>query len=187
MLIPAGSSTGTITITPIADSLAQGDRTVTLLVSNDYSLSAGTPAHADITIQDKPYDHWRFSRFSTEELTNDAISGPAADPDSDGQPNLLEYALNAEPKSADAVQHTPVVTLADNHLTLTYQRPTAIPDVTYIVEWSGDLQTWSSGPTVTATYTTSENGDGTTTVTERSLNPQSSMPRQFLRLRVTRL
>ncbi len=187
VLIPAGASTATVQITPISDSLAQGARTVVLTVATDYSLSAGSTANATVTIQDKPYDSWRFSHFTSDELADTAISGDSADPDNDGMSNLLEYALGADPKTSDSITHTPIVTVSTGLLVLTYTRPTSTTDITYVIEWSGDLQTWSSGATVTETMSTTDNGDGTTTVVTRALTSLDTTPRQFLRLRATRL
>lgn len=186
VLIPAGAPSATVSITPVSDNLAQGDRTVSLFVATDYSLSAGATPSAAITIQDKPYDSWRFSHFTPGELDDSNISGPSADPDTDGQSNLMEYALSAEPKIADSLNHAPVASITDDHITLTYTRPTLVADVTYSTEWSVDLQTWQTGAAVIETLSTTDNGDGTTTVTDRALAALTSAPRQFLRLRVTR-
>lgn len=186
VLIPAGSTTTTVTITSIADSTAQGDRTVILTVVTDYSLSAGATPSATATLQDKPYDAWRFSNFTADELADTAVSGDSADPETDGLSNLLEYALGAEPKTSDGIAHTPSVGIDAGLLTLTYTRTTAITDATYAVEWSSDLQSWSTGSSVTETLSSTDNGNGTTTVVARALAPLSTTPRQFLRLRVTR-
>jgi hypothetical protein len=177
-----------VQITPIADSLAQGDRSITLTVVTDYSLSAGPPANATVTLQDKPYDSWRFARFTTTELADDTLCAENADPDADGLPNLMEYALNAEPKTTDNTTHSPTVAIAGDRLTITYTSPTSsATDLTYTVEWSGDLQTWSTGATATETVSTTDNGNGTTTVVVRSVATLADTPRQFLRLRATRL
>ena len=186
VLIPAGSNSATVTITPAADSLAQGDRTITLGVASDYSLTAGTASSATITLQDKPYDAWRFEHFTTEELADVTVSGLSADPDADGQPNLLEYALGADPRSPDASEHLPAVSIASDHLNLTYTRPTTLADITYTVEWSADLASWSTGNSVTETLGSTDNGDGTTTVIVRAVSTLADTPRQFLRLRATR-
>ncbi len=186
VLIPAGASAAAVTITPIADDLAQGDRTVTLTLATDYSLAAGTNASATVTIQDKPYEAWRFARFTAGERVDPAISGEAADPDADSLPNLLEYALGAEPKTTDTPAHTPLVGVADGRLTLTYTRPTTLPDATYAVEWSSDLQAWSTGGSTVETVSTTDNGNGTTTIVTRSVASLDTTPRQFFRLRVTR-
>lgn len=186
VLIPAGSASATVQITPAPDNLAQGDRTVTLSVATDFSLSAGSSASATATIQDKPFDAWRFTRFTTEELTDTAVSGDSGDPDADGLPNLLEYALGADPKSSDAVVHTPAAGIDDGHLTLSYTHSATATDITYSVEWSPDLATWSTGPGVVETSGSTDNGDGTATVIVRSIAALADTPRQFLRLRVTR-
>ncbi len=186
LLIPAGSSTATVTVTPIADELAQGDRTITLSVATDFSLSAGSPSTATVTLEDKPYDSWRFAHFTSAELADTALSGPSGDPDGDGLPNLMEYALGGAPNTADATSHQPSVRLIADHLTLDYTRPNSIADVSYTVEWSNDLQTWSTGNTIIEQVSTTTNSDATITVSSRAVTLLSASPRQFLRLRITR-
>jgi hypothetical protein len=48
------------------------------------------------------YDTWKAANFTAAEQADASISGPHADPDLDGMDNLLEYALGALPKTADA-------------------------------------------------------------------------------------
>src|SRR5205807_428621 len=48
------------------------------------------------------YESWRSYWFTPSEAADPNISGPAVDIDGDGRPNLLEYALNVNPKKADA-------------------------------------------------------------------------------------
>ena len=70
-----------------------------------------------------------------------------ADPDGDGIPNLMEFALRGnpqQPRSAtlpvtDHVNHSGNV-----YLRLTVEKNPEATDIRYIVEVSGDLQTWSS-------------------------------------------
>ena len=78
MAIPAGAASAIVTIAPIPDNLAQGDRTVTLALK---AIPAGAPAFnfgantsATVTIHDKPADQWRFQEFGA--AANDP---PAAD------------------------------------------------------------------------------------------------------------
>ena len=104
---------------------------------------------------------------------------PHADPDGDGVPNLLEYALNGDPALAD--HPSPAITLAPAapaRLQITFFRSRG--DLDYFVEGSSDLQTW----TVLATNP-GEFGPlwPETTV----LDPVSlaESPRRFLRLRVS--
>jgi hypothetical protein len=186
LLFPAGSSTATVTVNPIADELAQGNRTLTLSVATDFSLSSGTPSTATVTLEDKSYDAWRFSHFTQAEWAAPALSGPGEDPDGDGLPNLMEYALGGAPKTADAPSHQARVSLIADHLTLDYTRPNSVSDVSYTVEWSNDLQTWSTGNTFIEQVSSTTNADETITVSTRAVALLSANPGQFLRLRISR-
>ncbi len=174
--IPAGQSSVTVAVTPITDDIAQGDRSVTLTVATDYSLSAGAASSAAITIQDKPYDAWRFSRFSTAQLANETISGADADPDADGIANLVEYALATEPLSPDSSDVLPQPVVTDDHLAITYHPLRA--ELVYTPQWSPDLAGWFSG----AAHTTETTEAGI--VTSTAITPLSEQPRQFLRLQI---
>lgn len=185
VLIPAGSASTTVAITPVADDLAQGARTVTLTVASDFSLSAGAAASASAVIEDKPYDAWRFARFTAEQLADADVSGPDADPDADGLANLLEYALGAEPLSADASARAPAAGVDADHLTLAYHAPSGRSDITYVAEWSTDLVAWQSGTGI-AEELSRIAGEGGDNVIVRAVASLSTQPRQFLRLRVSR-
>lgn len=186
-LIPAGASSTTVTITPIADDLAQGDRTITLTVTQDFSLSVGTPSTAFATIEDKPYDSWRFARFTLEQLDDPATSGPTADPDADGLSNLLEYAFNRAPLTSDATDAIPASSIdANGYLNLSFFQASDRPDLSYLVEWTDDLTTtWRSGPDYT-TLDSTTTAPGGNQLTVRAVTPLTDTPRQFLRVRVTR-
>ncbi len=80
------------------------------------------------------------------------------DYDGDGLANLLEYALGLDPATIDA-SGLPVVTLKDysgtEYLSMTFHRSALATDLTYIVQGSGDLATWtdlaiSSGGAITS-------------------------------------
>ncbi len=191
LLIPAGAASGTLTLTPITDALAQGDRTITLSLTGDYTFAAtGPAAAATVTLSDKPYDAWRSARFSSAELADASVSGDAADPDGDGMGNLLEYALGGEPRAADSAGFTPATGLdgvADNaRLTLTYTQPAARPDIAYLAEWSNDLATaWQTGAAV-VTELSRTPVPGGEQVFVRATATLADAPSQFLRLRVTR-
>ncbi|MBC8040807.1 MAG: hypothetical protein H7Y06_09710 [Opitutaceae bacterium] len=184
--IAAGQASTTVPVTPVGDSLAQGDRTVTIAIAADFSLVRNPAQVASVTIQDKPFDAWRFTRFTTEELADSAISGDSADPDADGISNLLEYALGTEPKSPNTSTRLPTPAIDNARLTLTYTRPTTTTDLSYTLEWSDNLSTWHTGPEFTELISSTDNGNGTITVFTRAVSSLSTAPRQFLRLRVTR-
>ncbi len=192
LLIPAGAASATVSVTPLSDSLAQGDRSVTLSVATDWSLSAGAPATATATIQDKPFDAWRFAHFTAAQLADSATSGAQADPDGDASPNLLEYALGGDPLAPDASAQAPrAANAGDGRLALTYFQPAGRADLAYAVEWTDDLAAgaWQSGAGVVTETARVASGAGEPAgewVTVRADATPGAAPRQFLRLHVTR-
>ncbi len=143
--IPAGAASAIVTIAPIPDNLAQGDRTVTLALK---AIPAGAPAFnfgantsATVTIHDKPADQWRFQEFGA--AANDPQAADDGDWDGDGIPNLLEYALGLDPKLPNA-SALPAALPSSGYLTLSYTPNPAAIDVAYVVEASTDLSHWST-------------------------------------------
>jgi hypothetical protein len=118
------------------------------------------------------YDSWLAGLSTPPPL---AQQGTAADPDGDGLPNLLEYALDGDPMNA-ANAPSPTLVSSSSTLQLTYRR--ARPNLTYTVETSSTLA----------------DGSWTTTgVTQDTVTPIGQLatasvpmdaPRRFLRLRV---
>ncbi len=50
------------------------------------------------------YAAWKSATFSSAQAADNSVSGPYADPDGDGCPNLLEYARGTNPLIKDATQ-----------------------------------------------------------------------------------
>ena len=90
------------------------------------------------------YALWKQASFTPAEQADPAISGANADPDGDGLSNLMEYAFGLDPKVADPAA-LPAVSMQNGALTLTYTRLHDAGDLTYAVEASDDLISWSSG------------------------------------------
>ncbi|HXI85401.1 MAG TPA: pyrrolo-quinoline quinone [Verrucomicrobiae bacterium] len=136
-----------------------------------------------------PYQLWRQANFTSAELTNTSISGDVADPDGDGIPNLMEYALSLNPKVPDlnGLPNASVQNLAGtNHLTIAYKQVLYNTDISYTVQVSSDLVTWNSGPGFTAPIGPPvDNGNGTETWTVQDMAPSDSMPARFIRLKIT--
>ncbi len=92
------------------------------------------------------YADWKQSAFGPNSF-NPSISGDDADPDNDGIPNLVEYALRSDPGGANASGFRPpelvsppgsVPTL---QFTLPYRAEAA--DIVYHLRHSGDLRNWT--------------------------------------------
>jgi hypothetical protein len=127
-----------------------------------------------------PLQAWRIAAFGEPALANPALEstlwGPLADPDRDGLPNLLEYALALDPNSFshNAFQSNVRNTNIGPVLELTFFR--ARSDLSYIVEATSDLaEEWQAIATDPGQV-----GEWVTVTDE----PEDNPPRRFLRLRV---
>ena len=100
---------------------------------------------------------WLSTYFTTGERANRSIAGDLSDPDRDGIVNLLEYAFGFDPEKDSSAQ-MPKVGKSGSNATLSF--PASRAGLTYSVEMSSDLETWSTsgvtlttnGSTKTATY-----------------------------------
>lgn len=126
------------------------------------------------------FESWRLANFTAPELADTNVSGPSAVYGADGLSNLVKYALGLAPKT-DTVAGLPQVTVANGEWVFTYTRPSAITDVTYAVETSTNLSTWSTTG-VTHELVSSTGG----VATWRARYPVSSASTAFFRLVVTR-
>jgi len=102
------------------------------------------------------------------------------DLDTDGMPNLLEYALHSSPVTPD-VTLLPTVAIEGGNLALTYSRVTTAADIQYTIEKSTDLITWTAADPTNQIVATQGNVD--TINAQVAINGAS---RLFLRLRITR-
>ena len=168
-----GETTATVTISPIADALIEGDETVTLNIAPGTDYMAGSAAM--IAIHDKPLDAWRFAHFASD-LSQ---SGDQLDPDHDGIVNLLEYATGTNPNVTAPLDLQP--SLENGFLGIIYTESLFATDAIFTVEFSTDLIQWFPA-TVTRTILS-------TTATAQLVRAQETAlagagPR-FLRLRVS--
>ena len=131
-----------------------------------------------------PFSDWRASKLSS--ATNLGDAHDLADPDADGRPNLLEYALGTEPLAGDSGSSATVAAdSAADRMTLTFPR-VADPALTYSVYAADDpAGPWAGeGSEIVFTSTGADNVAGPVTVSDSS--PLSAHPRRFLRLVVSR-
>lgn len=134
--------------------------------------------------------NWKNIRFGAE-ATNPAIAGDMMDPDGDGVSNLMEYALG-EAAGGSVVSVLPVASLVGGRVRLSFQR-LAPTDVTYVVNASTDLATWtpiatfaSGGVAWTGSADVSETGSGALrSVVVEDTNALSPGGRRFLRLSIS--
>jgi len=114
------------------------------------------------------------------------------DSDQDGVQALMEYAFgSSDSVSNDTVMPTGAAESLDagsgpeDHFTISYRRNLAADDVEIEVQISTDLDDWFSGPGEVEFVRAVHNGDGTETVTYRSVLPMSAGMREFMRVKVS--
>ncbi|HLP02250.1 MAG TPA: DNRLRE domain-containing protein [Opitutaceae bacterium] len=129
------------------------------------------------------YATWRSMSFFGSDLTEDAISGPDADPDGAGVTNFARYAFGL-PARGPVTAPTTVgtATAADaTYLTLTFNRRATASDLAYTVEASSDLVNWTTvstfAPGTPAQVTAQDSvALGTAGVTRRFLRVRVAAP-----------
>ncbi len=139
------SSTGAVTGIP-SDS---GIYSVTLSVTNALTTVSTV---FNLTVNAPTWTTWLPLVFSPGQLAAPSVSGPAADPDGDGVPNLLEYLQDRDPLVRDTAPASSSFT--GGYLTLTYERLRAAPGWQIVPELSTDLQLWNRGSTYIETLQT---------------------------------
>jgi hypothetical protein len=108
----------------------------------------------------------------------------AGDADGDGIDHILEYALGTHPNQSDAhrLPEIGIEELPDgSHVTITFTQRLAADDCQWIPEAAPDLVNFQANLLELGQRT--NNGDGTVTLTYRSIAPQTDASRLYLRVR----
>jgi hypothetical protein len=132
------SSTGLISGT-VPTSVSAGSYVATITATN-----AGGSGTQQLTLDVKS----SYAAWAQDKQIGDINAVSAADPDGDGLGNLIEYAFDRSPSTADITPVTQVSVVNDNgtrRLEITFVRPNDRPDLVYTVEVSADMQNWSAG------------------------------------------
>jgi len=189
----------TFTVPILAGNLVESNETVNLALSNPTGgASLGAPATAVLTILESSYNLWKLAHFGTN-ANNPAIAGDLADPDADGIANLMEYAFATDPNAANT--NTFTGSLVGQQFQLYFPRNTSASDITYVVQTSSTLLSWSNLMTYTAASGWVANLPGASasestatgvppdqfvnvTITTSTNVPAPGVTNQFLRLQV---
>ena len=110
--------------------------------ANDLGNGSGDPDPGNG--DDMTYAIWQTKHFDAAEISNAALSGPDADANADGQSNLLAYALFLDPRSFDNGANLPEVSISEGYLAVSFHRHAKASDLTYTVETSADMVTWTT-------------------------------------------
>ncbi|MDO8541530.1 MAG: glycoside hydrolase family 9 protein [Opitutaceae bacterium] len=105
----------------------------------NYSTATGAT-----TISVSPnFASWKLGKFTSAELSDATKSGPDAVYGLDGVTNRTKYALGLEP-NVNSESGLPQLSVAGAEFVYTYNRLAVCPDVTYTVQVSTDLVTWTT-------------------------------------------
>ncbi|MFC0019983.1 autotransporter-associated beta strand repeat-containing protein [Roseibacillus persicicus] len=127
-----GSLTGTFEGLPEGGTLDVGPNTFAISYNDDSKVTL-------TTVISNPYEAW-----ATANITGGAAAGFEDDADSDGLENGLEFILGGDPMVADPAV-LPTFVLDEANLTIAYNRVAeSIGSTTQFVEWSVDLEEWTS-------------------------------------------
>jgi hypothetical protein len=169
------------------------------LIGNDGAIRTADDVVYTITgLELAPPEAWRFLHFNQTENSGNAADD--ADPDGDSLKNIWERAWGSDPN--DSSSHYKLVSKIErigesDYLAITYRQITGgsgkigvdytEEGITYTVHTATFLTgPWSSGAQeVELVSEPVENGDGTETVTVRSVDSIPSTPKQFLKLVLT--
>ncbi len=174
------SASKTFTVPVLSNSQVQSNVTVNLALSSPTNGAAlGVQSTAVLTIIEPPIDAWKLAYFGTN-ANNAAVAGDSADPAQDGIVNLLAYAYAFNPLVANTNPFTG--NLAANQFQIHFPRNTSASDITYILQNSSTLTTWSDLMTFTAASGWVTNLPGTT-VAESATN--GVPPGQYVNVTIT--
>lgn len=132
------------------------------------------------------YSGWLYTRFTATERADPRLSDPFANPDNDGRPNWVEYALGSDPKrgtSGTPLYFEWLVYGVNRYVGLSYMRAKNAVDLKFSLLFNDDLSSGEWLPAeVQLYYAASVSGE------RESLNYRdtstASAPRRFYTLRL---
>lgn len=175
--LPTGQSSILVPITPLADSLAEGDELVTLTIQPGPNYTPGAPLAADLTLSDRHLGNWKLNHFGSD-ANNPLIAADGADPDGDDLVNLLEYALGRQPLSPEPPQQGIIHDILSGQQRLTLTRDPLATDVLLQIQRSPNL---SLGSWTTTNLITDQNTPTQLRVIDTT-STTSPNARSFLRI-----
>jgi len=123
------------------------------------------------------FGDWQLHNFTEAQLTNSSIGAANADPDGDGVPNLLEFAVGGNPWIADATNAVLRGFSSGGQWSLQFQERNALGNVARQFQGSGNLTSWSN---IVPTSVTWLKNDGADSLYQATF-PRQASP-EFLRL-----
>ncbi len=180
------SSSGALGGTP---SNAEAGLNAFTVSASDGTATVNAALNVTVAVSGPSFTSFTSVNFSPAEQADPLVSGPAADPDHDGIPNLLEYAFGSDPRQGStsaSAQPKPILVpvSAQDYVGMSYTRLKGAADLTIIPEFSTSPDNAGFAPGPFTVVLVTDNGNGTETVTVRENAAISSSTPRFIRLRV---
>ena len=181
VIIPANATSVDITVTPIADMLAEGDEPLvfTATAGDGYS-TGGVQNAATVTIQDHPIEQQKITAFGSVANANLPEADDDADWDGDGVSNLVEIALGTSATNPSEIPEFSVSFTAGD-AEFHYSVSTSNLGVTVTPFYSETLKALSWSDTLTINLESTNSGKNNYKATHSS--PDDKI---FFRLNVSR-
>ena len=123
---------------------------------------------------------WIDRYFTSSEKLDASVSGDLSDPNNNGIPNLIEYAMDTDPRSA-STNAQPLLSTESGFICLTYRKSSSASDVTLTVQESTDRQIWTTASVIEEILA----DDGSARVIKAKV-PIGTETQKYLRLVATR-
>jgi hypothetical protein len=182
--LPANQAAYVINVLPTVNAVLSGGAEsvqVTIRPDSTYKLGASSSARVFIVDEQLSLGLWKQRNFPG--VTADTVAFAATDTGATGVKNLQRYAFQLDPANPlSTPQYMPRFAITNQHLCVFFRRPASISDVSYVVEVSDDLMSWSSSPDAVEQFYDSP-ADGQTHCF-RATRLYDSATKQFMRVRV---
>lgn len=194
VILPPMTGTVPISVATRADWITSGEKTAiaTLSPRNGSPAIAIGAGSSTLHLFGTPLPAWRYNTFG--DSADSGTGANTANPAGDGMVNFLKYALGGNPGAADAAAISPSATVASGQLQFAFRCDSARTDITYLVQASDDLATWtdiagSTGGAMTLAINGSgalinDSGIGLRTVIVTDVQQSSLGGSRFLRLQI---
>jgi hypothetical protein len=137
--------TGTLasgTATFATSTLAMGAHSITASYGGDATFATSVSSTFTFTVNLLSYESWASD--AAQGLTAGVNDGPSQDPDHDGIPNLLEFALGGNPM-VSLRSILPALTKSNGPWVFEYERNgLSMAATTQVVEYGSDLTGWTA-------------------------------------------
>ena len=170
-----------VALNPATTSVTDFDRPVNWGVS----LEQGGNPGASASEYAMTFPFWKYQNFPEDSVSDPMVTGPSVDLDADMLDTVLEYGFGRNPTTHDVEENYRASLVAHggtDYLALSFRRRRNALDLSYEVQFSSDLVSWTTSTEPFGSPL--DNGDGTETITIRDHDPARSDSARYTRVKI---